>query len=353
MNFRRNLIRAFTFLGGIYFFLEFVLPAEFLGIKLDSYHDQVSNGFIAVGALAIGLGLINILSVHLSTIVFKRTGFANSIALLFGLMLMFTLAALDWHQSEKIASDSARFFVLRDFSSKISADFQQDSSATENLYKRNLLLQKAAGELIEGCRGEISTVQEVLRQTEFDNGPLLAAALERFLSKSGEFTTYSARLAIQPTAGTIAPDLQANAELGVLLSELGGLRRDWLTHLYGISNLKLSYALIYDGLFVALGSAMFSLLGFYIASAAYRAFRVRSVESALMLLAAFLVMLGQIPFGLWISEDLPSWRLWILEVPNSAAFRAIKIGAAVAGLVMAFRMWLSIESESFGERKKP
>jgi hypothetical protein len=34
-------------------------------------------------------------------------------------------------------------------------------------------------------------------------------------------------------------------------------------------------------------------------------------------------------------------------VPNSAAFRAIEIGSAVAALVMAFRMWLSIESEGF------
>jgi hypothetical protein len=44
---------------------------------------------------------------------------------------------------------------------------------------------------------------------------------------------------------------------------------------------------------------------------------------------------------------LPAVRQWLMEVPNSAAFRAIKIGSAVAGLVMAFRMWLSIESESF------
>jgi hypothetical protein len=44
-------------------------------------------------------------------------------------------------------------------------------------------------------------------------------------------------------------------------------------------------------------------------------------------------------------------RLWLLRVPNSAAFRAIEIGAAIAGLVMAFRMWLSIESQSFSNEK--
>jgi len=103
----------------------------------------------------------------------------------------------------------------------------------------------------------------------------------------------------------------------------------------------------YHGFFVALGSAMFSLLGFYIAAAAYRAFRVSSVEALLMMGAAVIVMLGQIPFGVFISEDLPELRLWLLQIPSSGAFRAIKIGALIAGLGMAFRMWFSIESQSF------
>jgi hypothetical protein len=116
---------------------------------------------------------------------------------------------------------------------------------------------------------------------------------------------------------------------------------------YRTSLLRRSYGLLFDGFFISLGAAMFSLLGFYICAAAYRAFRIRSMESALMMTAALLVMLGQIPFGLWISEALPGIRLWLLQVPSTGAARAIEIGASVAGLVMAFRMWLSIESESF------
>ncbi|RME58194.1 MAG: hypothetical protein D6780_07130, partial [Candidatus Dadabacteria bacterium] len=112
------------------------------------------------------------------------------------------------------------------------------------------------------------------------------------------------------------------------------------------------YDLLYLGLFVPLGSAMFSLLAVYIAAAAYRAFRIKNVETVLMMTTAVIVMLGQIPFGIWIYKDLPLVRAWLLEVPNSAAFRAIKIGAAVAGLVMALRMWLSIESEGFTKKGK-
>ena len=75
---------------------------------------------------------------------------------------------------------------------------------------------------------------------------------------------------------------------------------------------------------------------------------MRSFESGLMMAAAILVMLGQISFGVWLWGDLPQIRQWLMEIPNSAAFRAIKFGSAIAGLVLAIRMWLSIESTSFG-----
>jgi hypothetical protein len=107
---------------------------------------------------------------------------------------------------------------------------------------------------------------------------------------------------------------------------------------------------------------MFALLGVYIAAAAYRAFRVKTLESALMMTAAVVVMLGQISavflmlnlgsFGEDAYRILPKARQWLLEVPNSAAFRAIRLGAGVAGLMLAIRMWLSIESKSFGVGKK-
>jgi hypothetical protein len=112
------------------------------------------------------------------------------------------------------------------------------------------------------------------------------------------------------------------------------------------------YDFLYDGLFNQLGSAMFALLGVYIAAAAYRAFRIRTIESALMMVAAVIVMLGQISFGREIYEHMPSIRQWLLEVPNSAAFRAIRLGAGVAGLMLAIRMWLSIESKSFSSERK-
>jgi len=107
------------------------------------------------------------------------------------------------------------------------------------------------------------------------------------------------------------------------------------------------YKCLFEGLYVSLGAAMFSLLAFYIASAAYRAFRVKSAEAGLMMTAALLVMIGQIPFGGYIWSQFPQVRLWVLQVFSTPAFRGIALGAAVASLAMAMRMWLSLETSAF------
>ena len=138
--------------------------------------------------------------------------------------------------------------------------------------------------------------------------------------------------AVRAAAATLTATDGAPVDVAANTGTARALRRlaeSWLNLRnleYEHSTPKHVYRLLFEGLFVALGSAMFSLLGFYIAAAAYRAFRVRSAESSLMMIAAVLVMLGQIPFGVWIWSGLPDVRLWLLEVPNSAAFRAITLG---------------------------
>jgi hypothetical protein len=95
-------------------------------------------------------------------------------------------------------------------------------------------------------------------------------------------------------------------------------------------------------------STMFSLLAFYIASAAYRAFRARSATSAILLLTAVLVMLGRIPMGQLIYEHLPAWANWIMIVPSVAVQRGIIIGAALGAASMSLRVILGIERTYLG-----
>ena len=122
------------------------------------------------------------------------------------------------------------------------------------------------------------------------------------------------------------------------------------------------FMILFDGALKALSATMFSLVAFYIVSAAYRAFRIKTAESALMLIAAFLIMLALVPFGAMIINGLPihGWlqvlRLekigtWILNYPNAAAQRGMMFGIGVGALAMSLRIWLSLERGSYFDKQ--
>lgn len=103
------------------------------------------------------------------------------------------------------------------------------------------------------------------------------------------------------------------------------------------------FSWIYNNLYSAMSATMFSLLAFFIASAAFRAFRVRTVEALLLAVAAFILMLGRVPIGNMIHPLIPQAADWLMEVPQNAAKRGILMGAALGVMATGFRIILGIE----------
>ncbi len=95
-------------------------------------------------------------------------------------------------------------------------------------------------------------------------------------------------------------------------------------------------------------ATMFALLAFYIASAAYRAFRVRTILSTILLTAALLIMFRLIPIGP-LSGPIQEVDRWILGVPNLAAKRAIIIGVGLGIVATAIKVVLGIERSYLGK----
>lgn len=348
---RTTIVRVMTFLGGIYFFLYFLTPDSFLTqIGIDTAHESISNGFIAIGSMAVGLGIVNIVLSHVAKVLFRRKGWVSSVTLLTGLVVMLTATGAQWIRERAISSDIRRVQVIGDFATRIIEDAKQPAGQHKSFSPSGILpaLPVRVQALVRYTNEELDRVtaeRDRSSSSQIPDAAIVTLIAEATQAEEGlrEGISTLSRQRWDSLAAEGESALQAVSMRAAQFASAYALVR----RAHGATSfVNRVYEFLYDGLFNQLGAAMFSLLGVYIAAAAYRAFRIQSVESALMMAAALVVMLGQISFGKMLYHDMPALRQWLLEVPNSAAFRAIRLGAGVAGLMLAIRMWLSLEAST-------
>lgn len=147
---------------------------------------------------------------------------------------------------------------------------------------------------------------------------------------------------------------------GFLVMLLAGLFKigrdgDWTRPL---EDSRLWFDWMYQAIFTPCQATMFSLLAFFVASASYRAFRAKTPESTVLLLAAFVILVGRTPVGGaltgWMPAPfsdyfhIPNLSAWIMSVPNLAGQRTIQIGIALGIISNSLRLILGIERSHLG-----
>lgn len=105
---------------------------------------------------------------------------------------------------------------------------------------------------------------------------------------------------------------------------------------------------LYNNAFTHLSSTMYSVLAFYITTAAYRAFRARNVDAALVLVSGVFVILTIAPVGAVIWSGFPIIGQWLLDIPNMAGMRGIIIGVGLGVLALGVRTILGYERAHLG-----
>jgi hypothetical protein len=108
------------------------------------------------------------------------------------------------------------------------------------------------------------------------------------------------------------------------------------------------YQWLFDHVYTAASSTMFSILAFFIASAAYRTFRAKTRESAFLLIAALIVIFGRVPLSAAISDFFPAAADWIMAYPNMAVKRGILIGVSLGIVGTALRVIFGLERAYVG-----
>ncbi|MFW6108984.1 MAG: hypothetical protein ACOC6N_00895 [archaeon] len=111
----------------------------------------------------------------------------------------------------------------------------------------------------------------------------------------------------------------------------------------GVQTNNAIYNWLFNYVYTPLGATLYPITGFYIFSAAYRAFRARNVDAALMLIAGCFVMLKNAPVGeaIWVGfATIGNWFQYTGQVPGMRTFAIV---GALGLIAYGFRALLGKE----------
>lgn len=100
---------------------------------------------------------------------------------------------------------------------------------------------------------------------------------------------------------------------------------------------------IFNYILQPLEATLFALLALFVATAAFRAFRVRNMETFFFVLFALIVLLGQVPLSIYLWPEFPVIKDWILNVPTLAGVRGILLGVSLGVIATGLRILIGAD----------
>lgn len=105
---------------------------------------------------------------------------------------------------------------------------------------------------------------------------------------------------------------------------------------------------LFNNMMAPMQASVFSLLAFFVASAAYRGFQAKNTEAVLLLMSTVFIMFGIASIGNSIPpfSDIANW---ILLNPSMTARRGIFIGVGLGTIAVSLRVILGVERTYLGK----
>ena len=339
-NFRKPLTVGITFLAGMFYVLEFFWPRSIIAggaatqnvfglFDLQEVQPIVGSISQILTGFLLALGVLSIFRVHFGRLFKKQKDWFFSLVLLVSLFAIFIIGMVSFAGDLRLESAQANIDASVREGIGMNDDFAALARLGSDAQARALFQNAKSPQLRAFQKRDIdrATFDQRLQDVQTDADELIASNEEVIQAASA--------------GGTLTPEAAALVKAGMAEQKAR-------------TGSEQMFQILYQRGLLAMDAAMFSLIGFFILSAAYRAFRVRSIEASILMATALVVLLMFVPIALMLTSGLDpdtfagNFRIdsvgsWLLSTINVPAIRAIDLGLGLGLLAMGLRIMLGLE----------
>ncbi len=334
---KRTLPVVIAFVTGVWFAVQFFVPATWSQKSLE----HASNWVKIVSGFAFALGVYSLCHLHWRRIRTKQAGWGYSLLVYVGLLSTLYVG---------LSGEVRKFFEIllrRSVAHHVYA-LGRDEGTPEGVTVRTVRVsaeeaKEVGAEAAPAVVGELVAPDGKVVGYSFDPNVFHAniatgrvPAAEAWLARRG--IRVLAGGTEEPPASGATVARQQKTFAWYAFASYQGYEANWGS----LFTWQFNY--VYN----AAQQSMFSMLGFFIASAAYRTFRARTWQAALLLVAALIVIFGRTTLAGYAHDYFPEVAEWIMYGPNLAAKRGIMLGVALGAIATSLRIIFGIERAYLG-----